>query len=49
MVFMLQDAVLYPNAARVTRQIREYIYTYSSPRVGSTGGDTATAETKQPL
>lgn len=30
MIFMLQDSVLYPNAARVSRQITNAIYTYSS-------------------
>jgi sodium-independent sulfate anion transporter 11 len=30
MLFMLQDSVLYPNAARITRQITDAIYTYSS-------------------
>lgn len=31
MVFMLHDAILFPNAARVARQISEKIYTYSAP------------------
>ncbi|KAJ5908372.1 hypothetical protein N7495_001054 [Penicillium taxi] len=30
MVFLLQDSVLYPNAARITRQITNAIYTFSS-------------------
>ncbi|OKL55313.1 hypothetical protein UA08_09407 [Talaromyces atroroseus] len=30
LVFMLQDSVLYPNAARITRRITDYIHTYSS-------------------
>ena len=30
MIFKLQDSVLYPNAARVSRQITNAIYTYSS-------------------
>jgi solute carrier family 26 (sodium-independent sulfate anion transporter), member 11 len=30
LVFMLQDSVLYPNAARIARRITDYIYTYSS-------------------
>lgn len=30
MLFMLEDSVLYPNAARISRQITNAIYTYSS-------------------
>ncbi|KAJ5762717.1 hypothetical protein N7533_001398 [Penicillium manginii] len=29
-VFALRDSVLYPNAARITRQFTEYIYSYTS-------------------
>lgn len=30
MLFMLQDSILYPNAARISRQICDYIYTYTA-------------------
>jgi solute carrier family 26 (sodium-independent sulfate anion transporter), member 11 len=55
MVFILQDLVLYPNAARISRQIREDIYTYSSPdeeqqsRIAKEGNDRLWNDTKQKL
>jgi sodium-independent sulfate anion transporter 11 len=30
MLFMLQDSILYPNATRISRQICDYIYTYTA-------------------
>lgn len=30
MLFMIQDSILYPNAARISRQICDYVYTYTA-------------------
>lgn len=40
MVFMIRDSILYPNAARIVRQITDHLYTFSSGEHESPAGVT---------